>query len=481
MKKLLTILLALSLVFGLLACSGGNAGGEGNKGAAGLKVGFGRVNMTPNYSVPLAGYGNTSMRMSQGFIDYIYATCIAITDANDSTLLLITLDMTGMYNNIAPQVQESINKATGIPVERIMMNVTHTHSGPDLTNTKEPNIQKYTPEFIQYVTQAAVEALADRSPATMETAKGYTEGLNFVRHYITTTGQLLSDNMSQKGEIVEHHHEPDNEIQLIVFRRAAEDKKDIVAMNWQSHIKMDSTSDTPEGQQGRPMISPDGVGTFRKYVEENGDYLLAFYLGAAGNLNTWSRIASENKTPKAKEWGTLMGEAIMETLKTTTPVEGTVIKEAHYDYEAYVDKTEDSHVLEARKVSEVWKATNNFSSAVAADSTGYIVSPYHADSIISRANASAAARILTINTFSIGDIGIATAPYEMFDVNGKFVKDNSPYDTTFIMSMCNGANAYIAADYAFEDKGTYEVHNRTFPRGTAEGVADKLVEMLKGL
>lgn len=31
-----------------------------------LKVGFGRRDLTPDYSVPLAGYGRTTDRMSQG-------------------------------------------------------------------------------------------------------------------------------------------------------------------------------------------------------------------------------------------------------------------------------------------------------------------------------------------------------------------------------------------------------------------------------
>ena len=44
--------------------------------------------------------------------------------------------------------------------------------------------------------------------------------------------------------------------------------------------------------------------------------------------------------------------------------------------------------------------------------------------------------------------------------------------------MCNGANSYIAAEYAFEGTGTYEVHNRLFEKGTAEKMADSMLAML---
>lgn len=480
MKKVLSLLLLLCLLFGLAACgdSGTTTDASNQKG---LRVGFGRANITPSYSVPLAGYGNSSLRMSQGFLDYMYATCIAITDENDTTLLLITLDATATYNNMVAPIQEAVTQATGVPAERIAMNATHVHSGPEVSNVKEPSIQKYLVELAQNVAKAAADAMADRSPATMETAKGASNNLSFVRHYTTTSGQLFSDNMTLQGEITGHHHEPDNEIQLIVFRRAAEDKKDIVAMNWQAHIKFDSTAETTEGMAGRSMLTSDGVGAFRRYVEENSDYLLAFYLGAAGNINMNSKIVSENRTTKSEEFGEYMGQDILAALETTTPATGTTIKETHAVHQAFVDKSENHLIPNAQAVYAVWEQTNDFGAAVAADPTGSIVSPYHAGSILSRGNASEAPRELKLNAYSVGEIGFVTVTYEMFDTNGRFVKDNSPFDTTFVMSMCNGADTYIAAEYAFEGTGTYEVHNRTFPKGTAEAIADHLVEMLKEL
>ena len=87
MKKIITLLLVVFMTFGLAACGESNVATVEEKG---LRVGFGRADVTPSYSVPLAGYGNSSMRMSQGFLDYLYVTCIAITDETDRTVLLLT-------------------------------------------------------------------------------------------------------------------------------------------------------------------------------------------------------------------------------------------------------------------------------------------------------------------------------------------------------------------------------------------------------
>ena len=59
-----------------------------------LKVGYGRVDITPEESVPLRGLGgDTSNRMSKDVKNPLYATCIAFTDETDNTILLMELDL----------------------------------------------------------------------------------------------------------------------------------------------------------------------------------------------------------------------------------------------------------------------------------------------------------------------------------------------------------------------------------------------------
>lgn len=483
MKKILSVILALIMVVGLCACQGGEGGQTAASG--GLQAGFGRANLTPSYSVPLSGYGNTLTRMSQGFLDYIYSTCIAVTDENDSTVLLITTDLIATNTNMVTPLRDSITAATGVPADRIMIQGTHTHSGPDLGQT-EGNMVQYRQMYIDGITQSAVDAMADRSPATMETAKVETERMNFVRHYTVSDGTVYGDNFgSTSGGVIDGHtSDPDNVIQLILFKRAAEDKKDIIAVNFQGHPKMASTAETALGVAGRPMISSDYIGSTRDYVEKNSDLLFAYYLGASGNLNTFSKIVDENRTDDHRIYGQYLGEYVLEGVKNTQPVEGTAVKSVQRIYKAPIDKSEDHLYQDAMKIVEVWTASNNYSESLKAAPDSGIISPYHASSIVSRYNNKEGERPFELNAVCVGPIGFITAPYEMFDMNAMFVKENSPFETTFVMTVANGSNAYIAAEHAFEfnnGTGSYEVHNRTFPRGTAEALADNFVEMLNEL
>ena len=85
MKKLITLLLALTLVLSLCACgNSGNTEETGEAKSAGLQIGYGRANVTPDFSVGIGGYSDNETRRSEGFLDYLYATCIAVTEGEET-------------------------------------------------------------------------------------------------------------------------------------------------------------------------------------------------------------------------------------------------------------------------------------------------------------------------------------------------------------------------------------------------------------
>ena len=88
MKRLFPLLLIAVLLLTLCACGGKeNTKTEEPKT---FRVGFGRVDVTPAGSVSLDGY---DPRASEGVLNPVMATCVAITDAENNTILLYTVDM----------------------------------------------------------------------------------------------------------------------------------------------------------------------------------------------------------------------------------------------------------------------------------------------------------------------------------------------------------------------------------------------------
>ena len=52
----------------------------------GLLAGFAKVDITPDYQVGLGGYSNAESRRNIGIAEKIYATCIALTDGDETIL-----------------------------------------------------------------------------------------------------------------------------------------------------------------------------------------------------------------------------------------------------------------------------------------------------------------------------------------------------------------------------------------------------------
>jgi hypothetical protein len=79
-----------------------------------------------------------------------------------------------------------------------------------------------------------------------------------------------------------------------------------------------------------------------------------------------------------------------------------------------------------------------------------------------------------------GDVAFVAVPYEMYDSNGMYVKENSPADMTFVLTCAGGAYAYVASTFASKNGG-YDAYKTSFAYGTGDAVAEHLVEMLKKL
>ena len=108
-----------------------------------------------------------------------------------------------------------------------------------------------------------------------------------------------------------------------------------------------------------------------------------------------------------------------------------------------------------------------------------IHSLYHARAISNRAN-NGATKNIPITSITMGSVGFATIPGELFDTCGAYIKENSPYDMTFVMGYCNGAVSYLPSKLAW-GHGSYEVDIGAFVEGAAEALAERHVEILKDM
>jgi len=481
MKRIVSLLLAAVLLVGLCACGSGDAAvttgaSAGETTAANtvsLQVGYARKDITPKYSVPLGGYGNTSTRMSTGMLDYIYTTAIAISDG-ENTFILIENDLHAAVKTVLGNVRKDVSEKTGVPVECIMAAVSHTHAAPDLWNTAESSIGQYTSEVKKAMIENAVAAFEDLKPATISAGSDTVEGLNFVRHYTLEDGHVRGPNfgLQYNSPKIGHTHEPDTTMQVIRFDREGGD--DVALVNWQSHPQR-ATASTETN------ITSDTVGVMRTYFESQvKDCRFMYFLGASGDIAAESLIPEDNVTKDYKEQGNALGKAAVAIYNdklvslSAGPVEYTAM-----EYVAEVDHSEDSKVVYASDIKAVWAETNDFNRCVKMGEPYGINSPYHATGIINKAGMGETGT-LDIYAFSVGELAFVAAPYEMFCENGLYIKENSPFKNTVVMSMANDSHNYISAAAGY-DYNCYEANTCRYVKGTGELLAEAFVNMLNQL
>ena len=461
MKKLLCLLLALAMTVGLCACTGsgepestGDAGSDSDQ----LQIGYAKIDITPSYSVGLRGYSNAEDRMSEGFVTYIYATCIAATQG-DETILVYTVDSIAMEHNTAEDFREVITEATGIPGDKIFFGATHSHSCPDRQ-------KQYKEDLGNWLIEGAQEALKDRAPATVLAGTKVIEGMNFVRHYEMIDGTYAGSNFGDFSKvIVGHATETDSQMVLVKFDRA-DDKGDVLLVNWQAHP--DSATEI-----GYNQIAASWVGPLRDELEKLCGMKVAYFTGAAGNQNKDSKIPEEKNNMTWRDYGVKMGQLANEALTCLQPVENTGIRTYRQMLEVDIDHSWDHMLDQANEVYKLWKSAGK-SAVDALGKTYGFTSSYQARAIRTRANMDATTT-LEINAFTIGGVGFTTGTYEMFSDHSNYVKQNSPFDVTFVITGCSG---YIPTPEAYEYR-SYEADTGYYAAGTGEKLAEAYVDMLK--
>ncbi len=454
------------MVFGLCACGGS----EGEKAPEGLQIGYARESIMPEGQVNISGSGNQEHRVSNGFLDILYATCIAISE-NGNTVLLYSTDTLTAKESWTTTARRSISAATGVPESNIHIGATHTHSGPAVGGS-EPLVQEWLPIYMDALVKSAENAIADQAPATLYGKKVQTEQMNFVRHYKMDDGTYAGSNFGDFSKtIIDHASAGDPEMTLIKIDREG-DKKDIMLMNFQAHPCYASS-------ESYNALSADYIGAARDAFEKATGLHFIYFLGATGDQNTNSKILSEEGQHNNDRiaYGTKLAQYAIDALPTmTTPIEGSGVKTAQEKMQYKSNKYGQDRLVDARKVTDMFDKDGNASAATAYAKTLGFHSVYECRGIVSSANRPEISQ-MTLGTCSFGGVGFVAAPYEMFSKAGMYIKENSPYEFTVISTVTNGYGNYIPSEEAYT-YGCYESFTAIYATGTGEAAAEKFVELL---
>ena len=141
------------------------------------KVGAASAKITPEGPMWMAGYASRT-KPSEGVELDLFAKALVIEDAAGTKLAMVTMDLVGIPRNLRLHVAEQVQKNFGIPPERLVLNASHTHSGPELSThkrfdtsdpaTHENDAALYTARLEKTLVGLVGEALGKAAPATLD-------------------------------------------------------------------------------------------------------------------------------------------------------------------------------------------------------------------------------------------------------------------------------------------------------------------------
>lgn len=397
-------------------------------------VGSARASLNPPLGISLAGHGRKNAieaRHSTVNWDELMLCCTAFSDG-ENLALTFTYDSCQFGEPVAKPLFALLEEHFGIPEENVFFSGTHTHAGPVMYSRDDvfPKVPEFLDTmFAPEMLRITKEAIEDLTPARIMMGRGKTEGLNFVRRYISKKDGTFLGNWPKEyldPEEAMHESEVDEEMQVVRFVR--EGKKDVILVNWQCHP-------TSAGGYSKTNTSSDWPGIIRNTVGEKADAFVVYHQGACGNIIPFGKLKGERSFAgdAFREHGALLSEKVLEILEhNMAPAE--------------------SGKVQIKK--------------------DYVPTPH--------INPEKAELKVPVTALSLGDLAFATVPYEMFHQNGQQVKGGSPFKMTFMCEVTNGDFVYVPAAECY-DNGGYEVSITPVAKGGGEKIANHLVEMLTTL
>ncbi len=147
------------------------------------KAGVAKVAITPEESLWMAGYAARD-HPSEGVLHDLWSKALAIQDANGKKVVLITNDLVKVPKYYSDRIRNRIGAKYGLTRSQIILNCSHTHSGPVLydpvSNTYPLNddqikgIKAYSDKFENMVVEMVGKAITSMEPARIFSGNGVT-------------------------------------------------------------------------------------------------------------------------------------------------------------------------------------------------------------------------------------------------------------------------------------------------------------------
>lgn len=428
------------------------------------RIGVARGDITPPVGIYCRNWGAAKHDAAAGIHRPLTLTALTLQDrAGGLPLVFLDADL-GWWANIAVerQFRRRLVTALGLPAERVIFAMSHTHSAPPLT-TPEPQWQggALLPAYVEQVFDTAVaakdRALAAAAPATLE--------------WHTGRCALAANRDLPEGPRVVCGYNPAQPADdtLVVGRLTSRTGQVLATLtNYACHPTTLAWDNK--------LVSPDFVGAMRKTIERHTDGAPALFLqGASGELAPRYQYVGDPAVADAH--GRELGYAVLATLEAMEPagqalVYGGVVESgAPLAVWKRVPAEPDTTLRALRRIVELplkdWPSAAELERQYRACADRALAERLRRQLLIREAIGDGATFPLELWAWRLGDAVLAGTAAEAYSVLQQRLRAQLPEHTVAWLNLINGSVGYLPPVAAY-DADIYQVWQTPFARGSLE-------------
>ena len=318
------------------------------------RVGVGVQNITPERPIWLYGYAcEQRFQPSIGVLDDLYARAIAFEDGEGERCVIVAIDLCTPRKPLARRLTEAVAGAADVSRDNVLINATHTHSGPTLAQEdvegrfpidedQWEKMEEYTEALPDSVRGAAERAVEDLRPARVSFSRGE---VDFIanRRELRATGEWAGMGPGGQGRVersvpILRVDGSDGQLRAVLFGCACH------------NVTLDP---------GNLLVSSDYAGFARAAIERDHAGATAIFLqGCGADANTHPR-GGRRQWVHVREHGESLGQEVGRVIRDGgfEPVGGPLrMAKAEVDLPLAVDIPREQLVSKAEGPD--WEAFN---------------------------------------------------------------------------------------------------------------------------